>query len=933
MKKLFVLLLVLGFAAGGFIYIAPMFGDAEGYKARFIEEIRNTTGLEPEVQGDVTTSMFFTPKIIIHDIILHAPDDRFTQDLIVAPTVEIKASLIPFLMGKVAISSVTLHNPSINIEVLEDGTKNWAALKKADGSGIGGSFGGTEVDLAHAIITYDDMRSGKVRRFEHVTGHFSASSLTGPFAFKGQFNLGSRTYFLKSRLEQEGEGAYKADGTIGTKAFELAFKGNVSGIVEGKLPVMDIRFNAQGNDIASVLSDYSSEPTDASAEEGKFTFQGGLKSDGKTLVLDKVALQSEVANAVITGNFVFDHKLMGDADINVDFLDLDQLMRRGVTQTVTLFDVPFFDSSISFKLAIKEMRYNLDYARNIHADGQILGGALEIEQLTATIPGESTISLSGIFSQQRQQPDGDVTISTGDEPTQQWAYHPSSTAQRFPIPEFNGKITVQGKQARELLRWFDINTTTLPEGTLGTFSADGKMRIAPQRVEFYDAVLRVDRSYVQGDMDIRYGFGRRTVAYAALDVDYLNLDQYIKPSDKEEKKDDEDPHQWLRKLRTLPFDITLDISSNLLVFEGNRIRDLEFIGTATDDTIALERISIHSDLADFDGNIILDVTENEPHINAAFNARYLNTDFFKFEHEAGAATEAAEKPADATLVVAKEGEPPAPPALWPTEKMDLSWLGQYEGLFTVKIDALKHGDILINDLSLSGDITDTVLQIKEGKGKVFDGEFTLAGPLRTAGFPVFGITFSANNLHITPKIVANSPLFKHLSGYMSVSGSIGTSGNSMNDWINQLNGSMAFAARGVKIENFDLHTLIQKFLSVPSSEANNFITQTLSQGTTDVHSMDGTIMIKQGVLEIPQLIITTSMSSGSFGGAVDLRQKVVNTVGQFDFLIEDRATNLRPKLTVGVKISGRFDGLQRQTDYRSIMRYISERDATLNKKK
>jgi AsmA protein len=107
-------------ALGAVSALIPVETVREAAKA----EIRNVTGLDLVLRGDVAVSLFPTGSIRFADVALG--DD--TKPLLVADQLTARLRLFPLFAGRIEISDVSLVRPHINVAFDGDGRSNWAAL-------------------------------------------------------------------------------------------------------------------------------------------------------------------------------------------------------------------------------------------------------------------------------------------------------------------------------------------------------------------------------------------------------------------------------------------------------------------------------------------------------------------------------------------------------------------------------------------------------------------------------------------------------------------------------------------------------------------------------------------------------------------------------------------------------------------------------------
>jgi AsmA protein len=235
LKRLSLFLAAVFVAAIGLLFAASAFIPAERVRTAVLSEIRNVTGLEPRVRGDVVVSLFPTATVTFTDVVLG--DDA--KPVLAADRLTATLRLLPLLGGQIETADVALARPRVTITVDADGRSNWsnliATLARSLKPGAKPServmsfseirmTGGTIAvsDAAHGI---DEMLSGVEvsLAWPSIARSFGA---TGRFTWRGEpFDVVATAGDLFSVLSGDRSGL-KARLT-GTP-FKLAFDGQVA---------------------------------------------------------------------------------------------------------------------------------------------------------------------------------------------------------------------------------------------------------------------------------------------------------------------------------------------------------------------------------------------------------------------------------------------------------------------------------------------------------------------------------------------------------------------------------------------------------------------------------------------------------------------------------------------------------------------------------
>ena len=116
-------------ALGAMALLIPVDTVREATKA----EIRNVTGLDLVLRGDVAVSLFPTGSVSFANVTLG--DDA--KPVLAADRLTARLRFFPLFAGRIEIADVSLVHPRINVTFDRDGRSNWAGLIDALARALG----------------------------------------------------------------------------------------------------------------------------------------------------------------------------------------------------------------------------------------------------------------------------------------------------------------------------------------------------------------------------------------------------------------------------------------------------------------------------------------------------------------------------------------------------------------------------------------------------------------------------------------------------------------------------------------------------------------------------------------------------------------------------------------------------------------------------
>lgn len=143
-------------------------------KGPITDRVEAMTGREMEITGDISVSLFPSPHFEVGEMKLANADWAQTSDMLSAARIELEPSIIQLFKGELALESVTVTEPTLNLESREGKPGNWIlpAMKDQGHDAAGKKSSGSP--LAIQQLDIDDAR---VRYFSPETEHPHVLSL------------------------------------------------------------------------------------------------------------------------------------------------------------------------------------------------------------------------------------------------------------------------------------------------------------------------------------------------------------------------------------------------------------------------------------------------------------------------------------------------------------------------------------------------------------------------------------------------------------------------------------------------------------------------------------------------------------------------------------------------------------------------------------
>ena len=197
MKKLLIGLVAVAVLLVAAVLIAPSFIDWNAHKKQISALVRDATGRELTIRGNIDVTILPSPALRVENVRLANIPGAVSPEMVRLPEARISVAFGSLFQGRLA-AVVTLLRPTVNLEKLADGSVNWdftkagSAAVDTDAGGTAGADDGLPLDLRldsfrieDGSIGYYDAATGTVERIEKLSSDISFDSLKGPFKVDG----------------------------------------------------------------------------------------------------------------------------------------------------------------------------------------------------------------------------------------------------------------------------------------------------------------------------------------------------------------------------------------------------------------------------------------------------------------------------------------------------------------------------------------------------------------------------------------------------------------------------------------------------------------------------------------------------------------------------------------------------------------------------
>ena len=651
-------LAVIVVLVAGAVLVVPLVVDPNAYKGEIVDAVREQTGRELTIGGDIGLTVFPWLGLELGDVELGNapgfPEPYFAR----VDSARVRVKLLPLVQRNLEMDTVRIEGLKVHLAKNDKGTTNWDDLVKVnDEQPVGGrkpggassmaalAIGG--LDVRGAAITWKDAAAGQSVKVQNLSVKTGGLSLDKPVELSLEFDvedvmpgLGGHvtaTAVVSFDLERQ---RYRADGL--SVSARLADKATPDQIATIKATASEGTFD---------LASQNASVADLSVQAVGLAL-GGLGADLTVtgdLKADLAAQVFEAAGASVAG------KLTGDAipgtelpftvntDVRVDLV-AQRVAASGLVVKAPKLTVAGTDVSVEAVGDVvgdlAKQVFAIDPLRvSGTAQGDGLGGAKATFNLAATVAAAlpakqfsaKSVKLDGVLSGE-SVPGGEMPVTlTGDVGFDQAADAATITklalkaaGMRVNSPRLvatsltgtpqmiriRGQLEVLGIKPRDLAK---LAGQPLPK------TADPKVLRAATVKTTIDAsakaatlkplALKLDDTTITGSVQVK-NFAKLAVAFD-LSLDGLDADRYLSPKKKNVAAT---PGAAAASAATLPVETLrgLDIQGRLragkLKVSNLRLAKLDVKLAAKNGVIKLSPLSAALYGGQYKGNISLDAS-------------------------------------------------------------------------------------------------------------------------------------------------------------------------------------------------------------------------------------------------------------------------------------------------------------------------------------
>ncbi len=209
--------LVVGVAA-----VALMTLDPNNYKDWIADKVREQTGRELAIEGDIQLSYYPWLGLDVSKVSLSNASGFGDAPFLQTDTIKVRAKLLPLLRKELEMDTLILHGAKLNLAKNKDGISNWDDLTKpaetetqttsAQPPFAALVLGG--IDIKDASVSWDDQQQDVNVQIKDIAISTGELQLGAPIQIKAGLNAAANKPALSANLGFTGTVAYEDGGDL-----------------------------------------------------------------------------------------------------------------------------------------------------------------------------------------------------------------------------------------------------------------------------------------------------------------------------------------------------------------------------------------------------------------------------------------------------------------------------------------------------------------------------------------------------------------------------------------------------------------------------------------------------------------------------------------------------------------------------------------------
>lgn len=899
-SKILVAVILVAMFLLGVIQLLQGTLDKQAFRARIQQVIQEHAGKNVAIRGDISLVLLPSPMLYLPDVEIKDVDTLTPEPGLSAEMIAIGYSFATIFSEQPEITHISIERPVLTVERAHDDVIRWGWLGNDLLKAIGNPLHSISVSVDNGRIRYHSVNSGTEIDFRAVefdgnigqqpklSGSFLLNERNVSFVIDSESMTGDNRMSMNIRVAS-GEDSIAMDGAIhmaDTPEAQGRFKVDIKNMLDwvkaedtGSHRIMEKISNAsvdvqKENKVLPLMLVAKWEQKGHAADFEIEDFKG-FNSAGT----GKISLAWDDAVSRIQSKFVLSSFDYGQWEFFLGRVVAQQnsasasYARAGIMQGVLPHDI-----NLKFDLEANQIFLRDQVWQNATISAVMENAVVTVNRLTMDMPGESSLSMFGVVSH--------------------------STAKGL---RFEGSMESEGKSLRKLMTVFDASALELPEGEIEDYSIKSNLYIASDQVRLSEADVRISNLRLNGGMVAFFeGMPRleADIKLRNINLDYFRDTWRAKHANSNNagfflKFDKSQSYNWLKRLGAI-IDFRFNIEG--FTFLDKKGTTATFKLLAKPDEIGIYNAHLYYPDDAMEASLSLNVQNEIPAINVMLNSNVFDIGYLLPNDQA---TPQEKQPQETR---------------WSQDLFDMSWMDGLSGVFDISVGSFIYKDMKLSNLKFRAKLNDNMVTLQGVSFGYWQGRCAISGSFFAGKVPGVSIGFTLYNAELKDILKALASR-DTISGKVSVSGNLSTSGVNFLSWVSQADSEIVFTGRGVRANGFNLQGVVDAVaVSRTAADVLNNVNLVLLKGSTDFN-VEGNLNVKSGVMRTPGIVLKTGNISGSMAGSVKLVPWTMEMTALYQFPM--MTSEKTPTMTM--QFIGPLENPEMHVDTASLEAYVAKR--------
>lgn len=488
------------------VFIGPSLIDVRSFVSPVLQSVREATGREVKV-GDVKLSILPSASVTLKDLRVANIPGAATPDMVRINAVDINLALMPLLSRRVEVQSITIVDPTVQIETLKDGRSSLDFPKSQQQQGGGSSFDISvqNITLRNGAVVIRDAAGGQ-KALDQINVTASADSLSGPFKAKGT----ARAMGVPANLDaavgkiEAGKPANVNIALDGAGA-KAQFGGTITGGDKAQIAGKVALTAANLSEFAKAVNSEGGTLPPLAAQS--FTLEGNVR--GTPQQIQVADINVALGDMRGTGAFALGlgDRTTAQLALNLGRIDLDKLLGQVSAPAPAKAPAkapppgagPMVPPNLvaAIDIGIEGIAYRGQAMQKARLLVDVVNGVVTVKQLSAQLPANSNVLVANL------------PVPLGGKPPA--------------IPD--GRVEAHSDNLRGLLEWLGTDVSTIPSGRLLKFDLKAGVKSDGNAVQITGLDATLDATRLTGNASM--AFRDRPAFTVNAKVDKINVDNYM----------------------------------------------------------------------------------------------------------------------------------------------------------------------------------------------------------------------------------------------------------------------------------------------------------------------------------------------------------------------------------------------------------------------